>query len=597
MHVAGVKVWACLCFGWLALLVLPVAGCAETPATESTSEAAAEPLVRTVRGDAGGRLVVGLAAEPKTFNPVLAGDNPSRVVLRRMMADLVHIDRASQQTGPALAHEWTVEDDGRRFRLQLRRGIRFSDGEPFDADDVVFTFQVHLDEAIGSLNRDLLIVAGEPIQVRKIDSHTVDFELAAPYAVGDRLFDSLAILPEHLLGPVYREGRFREAWGLDADPASIVGLGPFRLARRVPGERVELERNPHYWKVDEEGQPLPYLDRVVFTVVGDGEAEALRFRAGDLDVLDGIAPESYRQLADRQQSEGFRLWDLGPGVAYTFLVFNLNTIDPQQLPELARRQTWFRQVAFRRAVSLAIDRDSLVRLVYRGLATPIASQVSPGNRLWQNTDLPTPRRDLEQARRLLTEAGFVFEGGVLRDPEGQPVEFSILTSSSNEPRRQMGTIIQQDLAELGIRAQLVTLEFRSLVDRLLKSYDYDLCILGLGAGDVDPNGAIGTVKSDGPNHFWHLGQSEPATPWEAEIDRLMERQLITLDRVERKRLYDRVQAILAEQVPLVFLVSPNVLVGAREGLGNFRPAVLDHPTLWNLDEIFWRDAGRRGPRN
>lgn len=555
---------------------------------------AAEPredLLQTSHpiGRFGGRLVIALRAEPKTFNPVLAIDNPSRTVILRMMADLIHINRQSQKIEPALAKSWTASPDGRRFTLELRRGLRFSDGHPLDAEDVVFTFAVYLDEAVGSPNRDLLVVGGEPIKVRKLGPHTLEFELAQSYAVGERLFDSIAILPQHLLAEAYREGRFADAWSVATSPEEVAGLGPFRLKRYVPGDRVELERNPHYWKIDREAHRLPYLDEITFLFVPSKDAQTIRFQAGETHLIDQLSSENFAILDREPQQRGYLLQDLGPGLNYEFLFFNLNALDASEMPEIAPKQEWFRRLAFRRAVSAAIDRDGIVRLVYRGRATPVACHVTPGNKLWRNERIAPPKRAPATARELLQADGFSWDQeGRLRDPQGRAVEFSIVTNASNDERVRMGTIIQDDLRELGIAVQVVPLEFRALLDRVLESFEYEACILGLGGGDVDPNPTMNVWLSSGGSHLWHLGQSEPATPWEAEIDRLMRQQMTALEFAERKGLYDRVQELVVENLPFIFLVSPNVLVGAQSDLGNFTPAILDHPTLWNVEEVYWR---------
>ncbi|HJZ51654.1 MAG TPA: ABC transporter substrate-binding protein, partial [Candidatus Acidoferrales bacterium] len=150
-------------------------------------------------GHAGGRLAVALRSEPKTLNPALAEDEPSRDVIRCLTADMIHINRSSLKTEPALAKSWRVSRDGKQYTLQLRRGLRFSDGQPFNADDVIFSFQVYLDEKVDSSQRDLLVIGGKPITVAKLDDYTVRFELAQPYAAAERLFDGVAILPRHLL--------------------------------------------------------------------------------------------------------------------------------------------------------------------------------------------------------------------------------------------------------------------------------------------------------------------------------------------------------------------------------------------------------------
>src|SRR3989441_9639738 len=323
-----------------------------------------------------------------------------------MMADLVHINRFTQQTEPALAKSWKVSPDGLRYTLKLRRGLRFSDGHPLDADDVLFSFQLYLDEKVHAPQRDLLIVGGKPIVVGKLDSETLVFELAQPYGVGDRLFDGFAILPRHLLQKAYSEGTLAQAWSLTTPPEQIAGLGPFRLKEYVPGQRLVLERNPHYWKVDAKGSRLPYLDELTFLFVSSEDAQVLRFQAGETDLISALNAENFAALEPDQQKRGYRLHDLGPGLEYAFLFFNLNDLDPKALGPVARKQSWFRQVAFRQAVSAAIDRDAIVSLAFQGRAIPLWSHVTAGNRLWVNDRLPRPPRSIERARQLLQAVGF-----------------------------------------------------------------------------------------------------------------------------------------------------------------------------------------------
>ena len=570
-------------FAVLAALTVSV-GASTAPSPIGNAE---EVAVTHAAGRPGGRLVVSLRAEPRTFNPVVAADVPSRDVLGRMHADLIHINRGSQATEPALARSWTRSADGRQYTLALRRGIRFSDGTPLTADDVVFSFAVVMDERVGSPQRDLLIVGGKPIEVAKVDAQTVRVSMAQPYAAAERLFDSIAIVPAHLLRSAYEQGRLAEAWTLTTNPQSVAGLGPYRLKEYVAGERIVLERNPYYWKADASRRRLPYLDELVFTVAGTEDAQVLRFENGEADVLGRIGADNFGVLS--KSGKGYQLKDAGPSLENNFLVFNQNDLAGKNLPQVAAKQAWFTNVLFRQAVSRAIDREGLARLIYRGRGEPLWTSVAAGNRLWVNNTLARPPQSAEAARALLRQAGFSWRpDGALVDRAGQRVEFTIATSSSNAQRTQMATVIQQDLRRIGMDVTVVPLEFRALVDRVFQTFDYDAAILGLAGGDADPNSEMSVWMSTGSNHLWRLEQSAPATAWEAELDRLMQKQLVTTVYAERKRLFDRVQAIAAEQAPLIFLAAPHVLVGARADLGNFQPAVLDHNTLWNVEELFLR---------
>jgi len=552
-----------------------------------------EELARSseTSGHYGGHVTIGDRAEPKTLNPVLATDAVSREVTGRMMADLIDINRATQQTEAALAKSWKISPDGRVFTLQLRKGIRFSDGHSFDADDVLFTFAVYMDEKVDAPQRDLLIIDGKPITVTKVDRYTVRFTLPRPYASAERLFDGLAMLPKHLLEKPFHDGKFAEAWSLNTAPTDIAGLGAFRLKQYVPGQKVVLERNPYYWKVDRENARLPYLDELVFLFVGTEDSQVMRFESGDTDMISRLSSDNFTLLHREHDRTHAQLADLGASLEYNFLLFNQNDLGAKKLDALAQKQKWFRDLKFRQAVSAAIDRDSIVRLVYGTRGAALWGNVGPGNKFWINSSLPHPARSLENARQLLKSAGFSWNrSNVLADPSGQVVEFSIVTSSSNTQRMKMATLIQDDLSQLGMQVHVVPLEFRALIDRVFQSFDYEAAVMGLGGGDADPNPEMNVWTSSGTSHLWHLHEAEPATDWEREVDQLMQQQMVTLEYAKRKKLYDRVQELVAQQLPFIFLATPNVLAAANPRLGNFHPAVLEPNTLWNADELFIRNA-------
>jgi peptide/nickel transport system substrate-binding protein len=536
-------------------------------------------------GKYGGRLAIALRSEPKTFNPVTLVDGSSREITGRLHADLIHINRATQNTEPALAKSWKVSRDGLRYTLQLRRGISFSDGVAFDADDVLFSFQVYLDEKLHSPQRDLLVIDNKPITVTKIDAYTVAFQLAKPYAAAERLFDNVAMLPRHLLSKAYEQGKIGEMWSVSVAASEVAGLGPFRLKEYVPGQRATIERNPYYWKADKEKKRLPYLDEITFLFVPSEDAQVIRFQSGETDIISRMSADNYTVLERDQQARSFHLNDLGPGLEYNFLFFNLNSTLPKN-SNTAAKQDWFRRVEFRRAISSAIDRDSITKLVYRGRATSLTTHVTPANKLWLNSSVPVTKRSTEKAREILRGAGFSWKQDALVSPSGAPVEFTILTSSSNAQRTQMGAIIQDDLKQIGIKAQVVPMEFRALLDRVFQTHDFEAAVLGLGGGDVDPNPQMNVWLSSGSNHVWDLGEAKPATPWEAEIDGLMKQQISALKVPARKKMYDRVQQLVAENLPIICLASPNILVGAKNKVGNFNPSILDPYVLWNADELF-----------
>src|SRR6202022_3003662 len=388
-----------------------------------------------------------------------------------------------------------------------------------------------------------------------------------------------------------------QAWPLNAPPTEVVGLGPFRVKQYLPGQRILLERNPYYWKADRDNHRLPYLDELVFLFVGSEDAQVMRFEAGETDLINRLSSENYALLSKEQSRTGSQLADLGPSLEYNFLVFNLNDLSQKKLDRITRKQVWFQDLIFRQAVSAAVDRDSIIKLVYGTRGTPLWGNVGPGNKVWAHQSIPHPQPSLERARQLLKSAGFTWNtSDQLLDRTGQQVEFSIVTSSSNAQRMKMATLLQDDLSHLGIEVHVVPLDFRALLDRVLQSFDYEAAIMGLGGGDADPNPEMNVWLSSGSTHLWRMNETQPATAWEREIDQLMNEQMVTLDYHKRKKLYDRVQQIISEQLPFIFLATPHILAGAKAEVGNFQPALLEHYTLWNADQIYLRNPGSAGIR-
>jgi peptide/nickel transport system substrate-binding protein len=588
-------------FGLSPGLLVPRAGAAGKAPVPAPIEKSEEVLLTSSDpGRYGSRLTSSLHSGPKTFNPVTAVDVPSLAVIRQTLGDLIHINRFTQKAEPALAKSWKVSADGKHFTLTLRRGIRFSDGQPFDAEDVVFTFTALLDESVHAPERDLLTINGKPIQVRKSGPYTVEVDLPESDAAAERIFDSVAILPMHLLAKAYAEKRLGQEWGLNTPPGQMAGLGPFRLKEYVPGQYVVLERNPYYWKADARRQRLPYVDELVYLIVSSTDAEVLRFRAGEIDVLSPLSADNFAALSDTSHP-AYQLQDLGPGLEYNFLFFNLNELPLQpttseEMQKISKEQAWFQDVRFRRAISRAIDREGAVRLIFRGRAAPLWALESPGNKNWVDATLPHPAQSIPEARRILQEAGFKWnDAGDLVDPAGNRVEFSIITSSSNALRTRMATLLQDDLKQLGMEVHVVPLESRSLLDRMFQSYDYEACLSALANGDADPNPEMNVWLLDGGTHLWRLRHEHPAEPWETELDHLMRQQLVTRRGAERKKLYDRVQEIVEEYLPLICIASPDVLVASKTTLSNLQPGVIPDYALWNSDVIYFKENGGKQP--
>jgi peptide/nickel transport system substrate-binding protein len=350
------------------------------------------------------------------------------------------------------------------------------------------------------------------------------------------------------------------------------------MADHKPGAWLRLERNPHYWKT-RAGRALPYLDSIRLDIQASRDLELMRFQRGELHMISSVDPDQFEELS-RTRPGSVR--DAGATLENEFLWFNM--APAAALP--AYEKAWFASRNFRLAVSHAIRRDDLCRVVYHGHAAAGIGPFPAVNLYWFNRKLKPPAWDLALARRLLAEGGFRPGANPLRDREGHPVEFSLITNAGNKARERMASMIQQDLAALGIKLNLVTLDFPSLVERIGKSGRYEACLLGLNNVDLDPDGQMNLWLSSSGNHAWNPRQAAPQTPWEAEIDRLMRAQASTGDGQKRKALFDRVQEIVSEQAPILYLLNRNALVGVAPAVRNVQPSALHPRLVWNIDEIY-----------
>lgn len=512
----------------------------------------------------GGTLRFCLRSEPRTFDPHRVADENSEVVRYLTGGVLVRLNRATQKIEPGLAVSWKISEGGRQISFQLRNGVRFSDGTPFTSADVAFTIRRIADPELHSPMGDSIRSADGPVEVSTPAPDRVTIRFPAVLAGLPAQFDQISILPR-------------------AAPLSKAVLGPFAVTEHKPGQYVALVRNKYYWKKDSAGRPLPYLDAVRLDIQPNREIEMLRFRRGEVHLINRAEPDLFERLSV-EHPEWVR--DAGPSLESELMWFNLSPTAPIQ----PRRREWFAQTEFRRAVSEAIRRDDICKLIYKGRAVPASGPVSRSNRFWFNQSLPPLKFDPEGTLRRLEKAGFRRQGTRLIDASGTPVEFSMVTNV-NKTRERIAAMIQQDLARIGIRVNIVALDFPSLIDRMTRTFDYDACLLVLTNVEIDPSGQMNVWMSSGPTHQWNPAQKTPATPWEAEIDKLMRAQASSADPGKRKAHFDRVQKIAVEQSPFVFLVNRNALSAAAPGLGNLRPSVLQPHLYWNAEEIFW--AGGR----
>lgn len=572
-------------------LLLPLLfSCRPAPAP-NTATGTAKPEQRGT-GTRGGKLVYRVSSPPKTFNYLLANDETTIVTAFFLLnSRLVEFDHSTQTYVPGLAESWTTGPDGRSVDIRLRDGLKFSDGQPLTSSDVAFTLEATYDERNkAEVFRDALMINGKPISVKVIDDRNLQFVFPETIAARDNYLYNIAVLSRNALEADHKAGWLSEAWKITAPPASVISSGPFVVESAAAAERIVLKRNPHYWKRDAQGTQLPYLDELTLVVVPDQNQARAGLDQATIDIVDRVRPADYASLLNA--GGAVKAFDLGPGLGVDYIWFNLNPAKADGTQVNPVKLAWFSDARFRKAVSMAIDRDSIARSTLQGLATPIYGIVSPANRIWANPDLPKVAYDLVRAASLLQEAGFTKRGVAnapeLFDAQGNRVEFSLLVPAENEPRKLMAAVIQEDLAKLGIRMQVVPIEFAAVTNAWTKSYDYEAILLGLSVTDLEPSTYANLMLSSGEAHQWRPNQKSPATDWETKVDELFAEQARETDPEKRKARFHEIQRIVADASPVIPIVSRHVVSASNARVGNFSPSPMFPYSMWNAEELFIR---------
>ncbi len=524
-----------------ALFLLCLAVCASSPA------ASRQP----------GELVWAIHYDPSTFDPAKVDDQASELVRYLTGGVLLRVNRLTRKPEPQLAASYEIASTGRLLVFHLRSGLRFSDGAALTSTDVAWSVRRVLAPQIQSVVAEEFL-SPAAVTVDTPDTLTVRVHLPRRIPGVERIFDEIAIEPANRPS----QGR--------------VTSGPFAVAEVKSGQYVELRRNAYYWRRDVRGVQLPYTTEIRLEILNNREQETADFLRGEVDLIDGLSPEYFAVVARR---EAQAVHDLGASLNTEQLWFNQSSSAP--LPDFEK--AWFRNRGFRVAVSQAIHRSDLARIAYNGHATPAFDFISPANHLWHDDDLKYPRENLADAERMLAASGFHRSGKQLYDVAGHPVRFSILTNAGNGARQKMASLIQQDLAAAGMQVTVVELDFPSLIESLMHKQDYEACLLGVSNAEPDPSSMMNMWLSSSPNHQWNPSQKTPATQWEAEIDRQMQLQASSASQRERKMAMDRVQQIVADQQPFIYLVYPNMLEAVSPQLSGVDGAILSPGPVWKID--------------
>jgi peptide/nickel transport system substrate-binding protein len=559
----------------LSLALVDAAGCRSNARPDS---AAAGAVAKR-----GGELLVSARTEPRSFNRHAARDSTTNLVSTLMNASLVRVNRATDAVEPWLAESWTTSADGRRVTMQLRRGVLFSDGQPFTADDVLFGFQAAYDERSGSLLADPIKAGGRKLEVAATGPHTVTITFPEPFAPGLRILETLPILPRHRLAPALTAGTVTKAWSLDTPPSELAGLGPFVLREYIPGQRLVFARNPNYFLRAADGTALPYLDRLVLEIIPDQSAELLRLESGQLDMMTSeISPDAYAPMKRAADQGRVKLLDLGVSHNADGLWFNLKpgvfAADP--------RASWLQRDQLRQAISLAVNRKLFADTVFLGAGVPIFGAETPANKKWYWSGTKETPHDPAGAARLLASIGLTDRNGdgMLEDARNQPARFTLLTQKGRANLERAAAVIRDELGKVGVVVDVAGLDGAALIDRFLNAR-YDAVYFNADKTDLDPGTNADFWLSSGSAHPWNIEQKSPATAWEKTIDDLMTRQIASQDESERKRLYDDVQRIFSEHLPIVYFVAPRIYAAHSARVTNVTPSESRPQLLWRPDSV------------
>lgn len=544
----------------------------------------------------GGRFVFGATAGPKTFNAIMGNETSTTDITQRLFCALTDIDYVTQDDIGVLAKSWETTPDGLTTTFHLRRGAAFSDGHPITSDDVKFSFDVVMDPEIHPSTQDGLTIDGVPATYTAPDSFTFVVHTTKADALILAHTGSVNIMPKHMLEAAFKAGQFASAYGTDTPPESLVTSGAFRVKSFVPDQQVVLSRNPYWFGVDAKGQRLPYLDELVFVVAKDQNVAALKFHAGELDGLDNVKPEDYKAFTDNQAKEGFTLHDVGPSFNTNFFWFNLNRAkeakDGRKVGEpyvSAAQYSWFSDKRFRQAMSMAVDREAIIRGPFYGFAFKNWSTMTSGNKKWFDPETKGIDYNPEEAKRLLASMGMKDTNGdgFLEDAKGRPVQFTMITNGDNKLRTDMINLVKDDLAKVGVKMIPSPLDFNTMITKLRSDFSYESALLGLGSAvPSDPGMGQNVWKSSGLTHYWNIKQAKPGTPEEARVDQLMMQNILTHDMAVRRQTWHEVMQIVNDQCWLIWLPSQQMKLPVRSRFGNVQPSPMPHRILWNADRIF-----------
>lgn len=550
-------------------------------------------LSRSSVGKYGGTFVASTIGEgPKTFNSWNSMDATSSMASDLMFDGLITTDAYTGEISPRLAKSIKILSDKKTYIIELRKGLKWSDGKPITADDVCFTWNTIVFGGYGNTStRDAMYIEDELPQIDKIDKYTVRFVTPKPFSPFLRQL-SVPIAPKHILEPVTKQGKkaFTTFWSSNTNPKEFVISGAFKLKEYVPAQRLVYERNPNYYVIDEKGQKLPYLDKYIILIVGDLNNELLKFKAKELDTV-GLRGSNVALFKEKEKFSDYKIYNLGPDTGTMYLAFNQNTRKNEKGKYYVNpiKQKWFTDVNFRKAVDYALDRENMVFNIAAGVATPLFTP-EPLSSIYLNEQVAKGHsQDIEKAKELLAVSGFYVKNNKLYDKDGHKVEFDLYTNAGNTERESIGVMVKQDLEELGMTVNFKPIEFNTLVSKLVNSNDFDAVIMGFTGSPLEPYGGKNVWYSNGTLHVFNMRKTPEENKemfwWEKKLNEIFDKASLELDFDKRKALYEEYQKLVYDEKPIIYLYSPIRISAVRNKFGNIHPTELGG-VIHNIEEVF-----------
>ena len=541
-------------------------------------------------GNYGGEFITSTIGEgPKTFNPFTTKDATSDTMASLMYDGLVTTSPKDGSIIPKLAKSFEISPDGKVYTFYLRKGIKWSDNKPITAEDVVFTWNEIILKGLGNTStRDTVMIDNKLPEVKKIDDYTVKFITSKPFAPFLRNL-STPIAPKHVFKSAADKGEeyFDSFLSTTTPPENFVISGAFKLKEYVPAQRVVYVKNPDYYMVNIDNQRLPYLDKVVFLIVGDLNNEILKFEAGEIDEL-SLRGATVGKYKEKESKSDYVIYNIGPDTGTMFVAVNLNTSKSKSGKYFVeqKKQLWFNDKNFRTAIDWAIDREGIVNNIANGLGKPLFTAESL-NSIYLNKDIAQGHnQDLNMAKSYLKKSGFYLKDDILYDRFGNRVEFDLFTNAGNTEREAIGVMVKQDLENLGMKVNFKPVEFNSLVNKLVNDPQWDLVIMGLTGSPLEPHSGKNVWYSKGSLHLFNQRVTEyPLLSWEKQLDKIIDEASLKIKFEDRKKLYDEYQRIIYDEKPIIYLYSPVRVIAVRKKFGNIYPSKLLGVT-YNLEEIF-----------